>query len=888
MTLPGPLLFAAHLLSFLVAVAAALAFARERNRSRLARWAAALGFAALAAAQGYHGAGLAGDAGAVPAWIRTIGYLLLLVAALPRTQGTPVAAVAAVPGGAVASAGVAGLAGALTWFRRRGERGGTWLASGILLLGAAEVFFGVQGGSASAVAHLLQVSGYLFVGRTVVALTRNSIRFRFIVGFASLLLAVVLFVSAAIGTVIDRNLREGALERVGEQALDAQQRMIRLVNEEVQSLVVVGEAREIAGPISEGRTLPPDLIRDLRARLFPDVDFILFLDLRGVLQGRFGVSRAEAVDVVGTDVVDFAIDRVREASSLDTIAGGGLGLIGVAPIVPQGRGQAIGFAVAGFRVDEDLLRRVVVSGITRAAAYRGFRGEDPALVAQAGFPEDAEAPLASPEVMREAFQEFLVGEQAIARTLSLGGEEHFASLAPLRPQIGGPVGILLVAEPAEALTETRRDINQLLFLVTVAVIGLAFFLSLVVARRITRPIVALTGAARRVQAGDLQAQAEVKGEDEVADLAGTFNRMTESVTAMTDELREAADEQSRLRARLETVVDSMGDGLVAVDDQDRVVTYNPAAGKIVGRSPDQVVGMPVREVLQGRDAEGNPLTEQRLATDGLAFLEREDGASVPVAIISSPLLDGNGVRLGRVFVLRDMSREHEVERMKSEFLSNVSHELRTPLTPIIGYSEILSRREISPEQTRQFAGAVLESGRRLERIVAMLVDFSAIEAGRLRVRPEPTSLHPEAREVVERWQGRSTRHRFTAEAEEGLPPAQINPAMFGRILDELLDNAVKYSPEGGEVRVAVKRADGMLTVDISDQGIGIERDDLARIFQDFRQVDASDTRPFGGLGLGLTFAKRLVEAHGGEMSATSRLGEGSTFSFTLPAADTSS
>jgi signal transduction histidine kinase len=305
-----------------------------------------------------------------------------------------------------------------------------------------------------------------------------------------------------------------------------------------------------------------------------------------------------------------------------------------------------------------------------------------------------------------------------------------------------------------------------------------------------------------------------------------------------------------------------------------------------------VVGKPLREVLRGRDERGRRLGARGWSSNGLAFVGRPDGTEVPVAITSSPLRDGQGTRLGRVFVLRDMSREHEVERMKREFLSNVSHELRTPLTPIIGYSEIMVRRKLPLDKSKEFAGSILDSARRLERIVAMLVDFSAIEAGRLAVDLEPTPLAPLIKDAVDKAMVRYPKRRFTTRVARGLPPALVSPTLVTRMLTELLDNAVKYSPKGGRVTVAVDRSTGtgrrMLEVSVTDQGIGIEPDNLARIFQDFSQVDASDTRAFGGLGLGLTFVKRIAEAHGGAVSAESRAGKGSTFSFSVPAADTRS
>ena len=155
---------------------------------------------------------------------------------------------------------------------------------------------------------------------------------------------------------------------------------------------------------------------------------------------------------------------------------------------------------------------------------------------------------------------------------------------------------------------------------------------------------------------------------------------------------------------------------------------------------------------------------------------------------------------------------------------------------------------------------------------------------------QPTPLAPLVREAVAKAEGRHAKHRFASRVRRGLPPALVSPSLFSRMLGELVDNAVKYSPQGGKVSVGVGESSGggrrMLEVAVTDQGIGIEPGNLAQIFQDFSQLDASDTRAFGGLGLGLTFVKRVAEAHGGTVSAESQAGKGSTFSFTVPVADT--
>lgn len=902
---PGSLLFATHLFGLLAATGAAISLLFERGRSRSARLFGAVGFGALGAAEVMHGAGFVVEADPLLEWVRLSGYAVLLLAAfLPRSRGeAAVPAVLAIPGGAISPLVVAILAGIASAWRRRGEKGGIWLATGLLLLGASDAILALESRSwALEASHALRVAGYLAVSRIVVAFARHSIRFRFIVGFSALLVAVVLFVSIAIGTVIDRNLREGAIDRVLGQAANLVSNLRSRGSAEVGTLVSIAGSGELREEIERGKDIPPERMLNLKNTVLPDVDFALFLSAAGneVLEegrvlGLFGIEEGLATfDVAGSDVVTFASREGKEAASLQAV-GSGLALLGVAPIFSESEpDRTVGVAVAGLRIDEDLLRgEVVAGGESRVVVMQGRRGGAPTLAASYGF--GTVTPVLSSvtnESLAEVYQGFLAGEERAGRDLRIDGEDHFSGIVPLRDAREVLAGILIVAEPTAVLGVTQREVNQVLFLITVGVIGLAFGLALIAAGRITRPLVTLTGAARRVSAGDLDAKAVVGGEDEVADLAIAFNSMTDSVTGMTEELRLAATEQSQLRARLETVVNSMGDGLIAVDDDGRVVTYNPAAGSIVGVPRSRVVGKPLREVLKGRDDRGRRLGARGSSPNGIAFVGRPDGSEVPVSITTSPLRDGQGTRLGRVYVLRDMSREHEVDRMKREFLANVSHELRTPLTPIIGYSEIMTKRSLPTAKAKEFAGDILDSARRLERIVAMLVDFSAIEAGRMAVDVEPTPLAPIVKAAVAKAGGRHGKHRFTAKVAPGLPPALVSPTLFTRTLAELLDNAVKYSPKGGRVTVALSKASGtgrrMLEVSVTDQGIGIEPANLARIFQDFSQVDASDTRAFGGLGLGLTFVKRVAEAQGGTISAESKAGKGSTFSFTVPAADTKS
>lgn len=876
--------FAAHLLGLTVALGAAFVVAGDREERRVARAAGFLAFALIAAGEAVHGAAFAGDLVTLPVTLRTAGYALVAgyVLSLRSTRSTH--AVFALPAQGLPAALAAFGAAIIAVLRRRDPRH-LALAAGMAMLGVAEgvlaargrLTWGFQG------YHAIRTVGFLMVAWFVLITTRRSIQFRIVAGFVSLLLVVVLGVAAPVAQIVARNLRSGALQRVEAQGLEVGRSMIPLVRDKVSTLIALGSTETVSDHLRRQIPFARRDVESLRTRVLPGVDYVMFLGPRGAILGRAGIGPGVAFEVVGTDVVDRSLSTGLEAASIDELATDQLTLVGISAVTSRGR--TIGFVVAGYRLDS-VFADALTPGGSRVAIFRG--AAIPQTVAEVGFPPGDE-PLVPRGALMRAWQEVRSDGESRERELRLRGGRHFVSFAPLSRQDGSVVGMLMVAEPAAILAATQRDVNRILFLVTLGVVGLAFLSSLLAARRISRPVRALTMAAQRVQAGDLAAKAPVTGTDEVGNLATAFNRMTASISDMTDDLRDAAEEQARLRGRLETVVDSMNEGLIAVDQDGRVVTSNQAASAIVGRPSGALLGEHLADLVTGLAQDGSEVELVEAAPEDVSFIRRGDGTDVPVAISSGPLRGSGGEVLGHVYVLRDMTREHEMERMKSEFLSNVSHELRTPLTPIIGYAEILQRRDVPKERAADFASGILVSAKRLERIVAMLVDFSAMEGGRMTIATERLPVRSLVADAVSEWEGRSNLHRFRTRIAKKLPPARADLQLVRRTLSELIDNAVKYSPSGGTVTVGVSGQDGrgrrMLVFEVADQGIGIEPDDLQGIFQDFRQVDASDTRTYGGLGLGLAFVKRIVEAHGGTIEAESAPGEGATFRFTLPAAD---
>jgi two-component system phosphate regulon sensor histidine kinase PhoR len=329
----------------------------------------------------------------------------------------------------------------------------------------------------------------------------------------------------------------------------------------------------------------------------------------------------------------------------------------------------------------------------------------------------------------------------------------------------------------------------------------------------------------------------------------------------------------------------MSDGLVATDGAGRVSSINRAALAMAGLDESGAVGRPLREVLDVRDVAGARRDITPALQDTDAEVHRDDGTTTPVRLAVAPLESGEGV----VVVLRDTAREREVERMKTEFLSNVSHELRTPLTPIRGYADMLaSRPGLKPEQVTAFAGTILTESVKMNRVVDLLVDVAAIEAGRVTTTPRPVDARDLLDARLEDWRVRAPERAgdLRRRVASGLPPVLVDPTWVGKALDELVDNAVKYTPPGTSIALTAGPGDdGAVRVAVRDAGPGIAPDDQEALFSSFAQVDGSATRRVGGLGLGLSFVRRLAEDAGYPLTVTSTLGKGTEFALDLPAAE---
>ena len=339
--------------------------------------------------------------------------------------------------------------------------------------------------------------------------------------------------------------------------------------------------------------------------------------------------------------------------------------------------------------------------------------------------------------------------------------------------------------------------------------------------------------------------------------------------------------------RSEAILLSTSDGIIVFDADDRVTFANPAAETLLGRGAEELVGL-ITDTWTifglATDPEG-PVQETGMQTREVRM---EEPAHRIVDVRVDPVFDDRHAYLGSVCTIRDVTAEREAMQMKNEFVSTVSHELRTPLTSIKGYIDLILDGEAGEvnEIQQEFLSIVKENSDRLVELINDMLDISRIESGRIVLKVQPLDIAERVCGAVNTFgavldqQGRS----IHVDVPDGLPKAAGDPDRVGQVLINFISNAIKYSPEGGDVYVNAECEDDRVRVGIRDEGIGIAPEDQARLFTKFYRVDSSLTREIGGTGLGLSICKSIIELLGGEVGVESEQGKGSTFWFTLPLA----
>jgi two-component system phosphate regulon sensor histidine kinase PhoR len=438
------------------------------------------------------------------------------------------------------------------------------------------------------------------------------------------------------------------------------------------------------------------------------------------------------------------------------------------------------------------------------------------------------------------------------------------------------IGVARLALPLNELQHQRNMILNLVFLGLFLAFIFSLLLSLGFSNQVTKPLRQMVEVGKKMSEEDFTQRIKIKTKDEIGELGKTLNQMSV-------ELSEKIAQITEDRSQLQSILSSMTEGVLAVDHQGNVLLVNDALSRMFELNAS-FNGKPHYEVI--RDPELNEFIREVLSSGlkkskEISFIHpQERDFMIQSALVSQPREGG----IFAVFSFHDITELKKLERVRKDFVANVSHELRTPLTSIKGFVEALQDGSIdNSEQSSRFLSIISQHADRMNKIISDLLQLSQIESKEFELKIEPFSLKELVEEVV---------YPLKRSADQKSQSIEINLHSEGQkvlgdkyrinqALTNLVDNAIKYTPEKGKIKIESRDKGELVEIAVIDNGMGILPNDLTRIFERFYTVDKGRSRELGGTGLGLSIVKHIIEAHGGTVSVQSQPGKGSEFSFTL-------
>lgn len=437
------------------------------------------------------------------------------------------------------------------------------------------------------------------------------------------------------------------------------------------------------------------------------------------------------------------------------------------------------------------------------------------------------------------------------------------------------VGVLYIEANIESVFEQVNEINGIFLGGTAVSLVITIFLGILVARTITQPISDMRRQAQAMAKGNYSRKVRVYGTDEIGQLAITFNHLT-------NRLQEAQSTTEAERRKLDSVLSNMTDGVVATDRKGRIILINDPALELLHISRDITLGRPIASVLG---------IDQEYSFEDLIHMN--DAVNLNFSTADAPyILRANfsviqketGFINGLITVLHDITEQEKIEMDRREFVSNVSHELRTPLTTMRSYLEALADGAWKDENIAPtFLNVTQTETERMIRLVNDLLQLSRMDSSDYELNKDIVLFNSFFNRIIDRFEmSKSDKVRFERLLPEASYYVEIDTDKVTQVIDNIISNAIKYSPDGGNIRFGFTVQGDMLKVMISDDGMGIPKENVGRIFDRFYRVDRARARSMGGTGLGLAIAREMIEAHDGKIWAESEEGHGTTVFFTLP------
>lgn len=444
---------------------------------------------------------------------------------------------------------------------------------------------------------------------------------------------------------------------------------------------------------------------------------------------------------------------------------------------------------------------------------------------------------------------------------------------------GNLIGLCRVAMPMGTINAALGNQRSVLFYGTIAGSIVAIILGILSTGAILKPIRRLTETTQSIAIGETISKVEVKSNNELGQLLANFN-------LMTDRVQEQIDKISVENQRLESILNNMGEGVLLVNEASEITYANPAS-IIMLDLPEMYIGRALIEI--NRIPELQALLSEAVQTSAVSFAEirlanlQESEAEVTIVPVDA--------KSEYVIVIHDVSHVRQLERIRADFVANVSHELRTPLTSIQGYAETLLNSDSKKSKKRkEFIVKILNHSTRLSRLISDLLELARLESGDVELTVSPCHLSTFYEQIIDIFEPVLEDSGLVLKwnIPDDLPQVNVDHQLFMQVFVNLIDNAIKYTPDGGEIEISAainttgtETADE-LVIDIKDTGIGIPLESQSRVFERFYRVDNDRARKMGGTGLGLAITKHILLCHKGRIWLESELGQGTVFHFALP------